>query len=145
MFFRVSEEDARALEGNLTIELPKELMEEEKERGNKESELRVKLLTSLNARECLLRLTSDGQIIPGIKARTMDYEPQVRHKDIELKSYENPVHAMPVKFDEHAHTAQQKTERAPVHTAKAPPASKPMTLNDFLSSQSSSPDKVKRK
>lgn len=62
--FRVSEEDARALEGNLTIELPKELMVEEKEIGNKENELRVRILTSLNNRECLLRLSSDGQILP---------------------------------------------------------------------------------
>lgn len=143
--FRVSEEDARALEGNLTIELPKELMNEEKERGNKESELRVKLLTSLNSRECLLRLTSDGQIIPGIKARTMDYEPQISRGDKELKSYESPVHAMPVKFDEHVRVVKPQAQQVTLQSTKTPSSARTMTLNEFLSSQSSSPDKVKRK
>lgn len=145
--FRVSEEDARALEGNLTIELPKELMSEEKERGNKESELRVKILTSLNTRECLLRLSSDGQIIPGIKARTMDYESAVSREGIELKTYDKPAQAMPVKFDEHAVVGQPAVKHVSVqpNAQSAWTPGKAMTLTDFLSSQSSSPDKVKRK
>jgi hypothetical protein len=96
--FRVSEEDARALEGNLTIELPKETLLEGKEVGNKEDEIRVRILTSLNARECLLRLSVDDQILPCVKARTMDFTPNKSRQDIKLK----PVteQHLPTKFQE---------------------------------------------
>lgn len=96
--FRVSEEDARALEGNLTIELPKELMLEEKEIGNKEQELRVRILTSLNSRECLLRLSANGQILPGIKGKTMDFVGVSAPRVAELKPY-GQSH-LPSKFQE---------------------------------------------
>lgn len=96
--FRVSEDDARALEGNLTIELPKELLAEEKDIGNKENELRVRILTSLDARECLLRLTSDGRILPGVKARTMDFEGVSKQRDVTLKEYKSTE--LPTKFQE---------------------------------------------
>jgi hypothetical protein len=96
--FRVSEEDARALEGNLTIELPKETLLEGKEVGNKEEEIRVRILTSLNARECLLRLSVDDQILPCVKARTLDFAGHKTRADIELK----PVteQHLPTKFQE---------------------------------------------
>lgn len=96
--FRVSEEDARALEGNLTIELPKELLLEEKEIGNKESELRVRMLTSLNDRECLLRLSVDGRILPCIKGKTMDFVGQSVPRNVELKEYTSTE--LPSKFQE---------------------------------------------
>lgn len=96
--FRVSEEDARALEGNLTIELPKELLLEEKEVGSKEDELRVKILTSLNTRECLLRLSSEGNILPCVKARTMDFVGSAPQKDVKLHAYKQTE--MPSKFQE---------------------------------------------
>jgi len=70
--FKVSEEDARALEGNLSIELPKALIMAEKEKGLKESDIRVKILTELSPRECLVRLSAGGQIIPCVKARTVE-------------------------------------------------------------------------
>ncbi len=70
--FKVSEEDARALEGNLNIELPKELVEEEHKKGLKESDVRVKMMTELHPRECLVRLLSNGQVAPAVKARTID-------------------------------------------------------------------------
>lgn len=155
--FRVSEDDARALEGNLTIELPKELMVEEKEIGNKENELRVRILTSLNARECLLRLTSDGQILPGIKARTMDFTPVQRVEAKPLK----PVaeQHMPTKFQEEIQSQHSLPDSAPVATPPkpsveqtdepearpvvvAPPRQRMPTLNDFLAAQSSSPTKL---
>lgn len=85
--FRVSEEDARAIEGNLTIEIPKEILYEEKEKGLKESDVRVRMLTSLNVRECLLRLSGSGQILPGIKARTLDASPPKAHTDVQLNAY----------------------------------------------------------
>jgi len=70
--FKVSEEDARALEGNLNIELPKELVEEEHSKGLKEEDIRVKIMTELHPRECLVRVLANGQVVPCIKARTVD-------------------------------------------------------------------------
>lgn len=70
--FKVSEEDARTLEGNLSIELPKAIVASEKEKGLKESDIRVKILTELNPRECLVRLAANGQIVPCVKVRTVD-------------------------------------------------------------------------
>lgn len=154
--FRVSEDDARALEGNLTIELPKELMVEEKEVGNKENEMRVRILTSLNARECLLRLTSDGQILPGIKARTMDFTPAQRVEEKPLK----PVaeQHMPTRFQEEIQSQHSVLNDTSIATslekpleqsgelsqqpATVTPQQHTPTLNDFLTAQSSSPTKL---
>lgn len=102
--FRVSEEDARALEGNLTIEIPKEILLEEKEKGVTESEVRVRMLTGLNVRECFLRLSNDGNILPCVKARTVDAAPghaAVSASSEKLKQYSSPVH-LPSKFVETA-------------------------------------------
>jgi hypothetical protein len=112
--FRVSEEDARALEGNLTIELPKETLLEGKEVGNKEDEIRVRILTSLNARECLLRLSVDDQILPCVKARTLDFAGHKTRADIELK----PVteQHLPTKFQE------KIAEQSQFATIDTPPA-----------------------
>jgi len=46
--FKVSEEDARALEGNLNMELPKEVVEAENAKGIKESDSKVKIMTELH-------------------------------------------------------------------------------------------------
>jgi len=70
--FKVSEEDARKLEGNIQIELPKEHVERETKRGLKESDMRVKIMTELSPRECLVRLSANGQLYPALKARTQD-------------------------------------------------------------------------
>lgn len=147
--FRVSEEDARALEGNLTIELPKELLLAEKELGNKEQELRVKILTSLNDRECLLRLSTNGQILPCIKARTLDFIGTHSPKNINLKKYDSSH--LPLKFQEDIAT-QYAAPPAPTsiddqsssEDTRRTPAKIP-SLEDFLRSQSSSPIKQERK
>lgn len=146
--FRVSEEDARALEGNLTLELPKEASLEEKELGNKESEVRVRMLTSLSTRECIIRLSKDGQILPGIKARTIDFIPPQRSQAEPLKTY-TTTH-LPSKFQEsitsplpssvEQQTPQVQLTYKPIN--KQP--SGPPSLIDFLSSQSSSPSKVNK-
>lgn len=70
--FKVSEEDARALEGNLNMELPKEIADDEHSKGIKETDTKVKLLTELHPRECMIRVLSNGQMAPCIKARTVD-------------------------------------------------------------------------
>ena len=145
--FRVSEEDARALEGNLTIELPKETLLEGKEVGNKEQEIRTRILTSLNVRECLLRLSSDGQILPGIKARTMDFTPAPYVAPAELKTY---AQQMPTKFDEHTNNAYKAPviEHVAAQPASAdntqPPETGSVNLMEFLASQSSSRKDLKR-
>ncbi len=145
--FRVSEEDARALEGNLTIELPKESLLSEKEIGNKENELRVRILTSLNSRECLLRLSVDGQILPCVKARTVDFSPGAKQSTTQLTEYSQPV--VPTKFQEAIHAESAKTlERTAPINQDITPVSQPIKsvtsidLRAFLSNQSSSPTKI---
>lgn len=111
--FRVSEEDARAIEGNLTIEIPKEILLSEKEKGSKESEVRVRMLTALNVRECFLRLSYEGQILPCMKARTVDVvlrSGQAAHPvpAAAFEAYDQTIE-MPTKFVE-----QGAADRAPV-------------------------------
>lgn len=97
--FRVSEEDAKSLEGNLTIEIPKEILLSEKEKGSNESQVRVRMLTNLNVRECLLRLSGKGQILPCVKARTLDSIDKPTLVSTELKTYDRSSE-MPSKFVE---------------------------------------------
>lgn len=70
--FKVSKEDALALEGNVSMDLPKELVHAERTKGLTQSQLKAKIMTELNPRECLVRVMSNGQIGPCILARTMD-------------------------------------------------------------------------
>jgi len=138
--FRVSEEDARALEGNLTIELPKEAVLEEKEIGNKENELRVRMLTSLNSRECLVRMSANGNILPCIKAKTVDYAgtkgaAAVQHLD-EFKQSN-----MPTKFQEHmTHIITQNNPQVSMLVSPVEHVAPKATMQDlraFLRAQSS--------
>jgi hypothetical protein len=76
--FRVSEEDARALEANLTIDIPKEVLQQMASRGLKESDVRTKLMTELSPRECLVRVASSGQLLPAVRARTVDTAPHAQ-------------------------------------------------------------------
>lgn len=98
--FKVSEEDARALEGNLTIELPKELVEKENAKGIKEEDTRVKLMTSLHPRECLVRVLANGQVVPAVKARTLDAPVTVQRpaSSEKLRPYKQQGN-LPEKFD----------------------------------------------
>lgn len=136
--FRVSEEDARALEGNLTIELPPETIEAEAAKGLKESDVRVKLLTSLNVRECLLRLSSQGQILPCVKARTVEYTAQPAHnRQTQLTAYTAPSQ-LPSKF------VEQKVMPTPAEAATigvAPGGY--VSVKDILSSHSTGKRKLK--
>jgi len=70
--FRVSEEDAEGLIGNLNIDIPKEIIEEEHKKGISEETIKKQLMTELHPRECLVRVSANGQIIPVFKARTLD-------------------------------------------------------------------------
>lgn len=70
--FRVAEEDAIQLVGNLPMELPKELLAEAKHDGIKEETLKVRMLTDLHPRECIVRVAANGLMLPCFKARTLD-------------------------------------------------------------------------
>lgn len=166
--FKVSEEDARALEGNLTIELPKEILESEKAKGLNQSDVRVQMLTSLHPREVFLRLSSQGKLLPCVKARTLDVHPEVvaaQQKSEELKAYAQPQE-MPSRFVETAQPATPSLPEQPstfmaqpstpeetpveqsqipdVPAAPTPPASKFTNLSDLIARQSSARDKLNK-
>lgn len=153
--FKVSEDDARALEGNLTIELPKELLEAEKDKGLKQSDVRVEMLTSLHPRECFLRLSAGGQILPCVKARTLDVTAApVVNTQVELKAYEQKQE-LPARFVEQQQmrqeirqTAYNESPRVATVAPTQPTASigqrEFINLQDILASQSSSRRKVKK-
>ena len=63
--FRIARQDAIALESNIQMEV-----------GVKNSYIiRMKLLSELNNRECIVRVSKDGIILPAFKARTMNFTP----------------------------------------------------------------------
>lgn len=100
--FKVSEEDARALEGNLNIEIPKEILQSEKDKGLKQSDVRIQMLTSLHPQECFLRLSAGNQLLPCVKAKTMMYTPApVVASDVQLHKYDQEQQ-LPSKFIEQA-------------------------------------------
>jgi Helicase HerA, central domain/Type IV secretion-system coupling protein DNA-binding domain len=70
--FKVSEEDAKLVAGNLNFDIPMEIALREKTKGIDEVDLKVKYMTELNPRECLVRVVAGGQVMPVIKARTVD-------------------------------------------------------------------------
>lgn len=62
--FRVSKIDATILVENINMKIPLNDSKEEK----------IKLLTELNNRECIVRLDSKGILLPAFKASTIDYQ-----------------------------------------------------------------------
>ncbi len=154
--FKVSEEDARALEGNLNMELPKELVEEEHAKGIKETEVKVKMLTELHPRECMVRVLANGQMSPCIKARTVDApqgEKNPRENIGELKQVlpdkfveGATVSTQPIKFSKEfieqlAGGDNQETSEVQKHQmAKRNIGS----LRELLAMHSSSRDKIKK-
>lgn len=61
--FRVSKLDACTLVDNFNMKIP---LDDSKER-------KIKLLTELNNRECVVRISSNDILLPAFKARTLDY------------------------------------------------------------------------
>lgn len=145
--FRTSEEDARALEGNLRIELPKEQLANLPP-GMKEIDLRVRLITELNPRECLVRLLAKGQLNPCIKVRTLD-APLASAKPINsqnLEAYPQQVTTLPARFEEQsAHGAVETINgSAQPYTQTAGPPDPVMNLAQILAQQSSSRQKIRK-
>lgn len=61
--FRVSKLDANVLVDNFNMKIPLNDTKEEK----------IKLLTELNNRECITRISSNGILLPAFKSNTLDY------------------------------------------------------------------------
>ncbi len=66
--FRVARADAQVLESNIQMEVA----------VNNSYRLRMKILTELANRECILRVSSNGKVLPAFKGRTLDFEPVPR-------------------------------------------------------------------
>lgn len=63
--FRISKEDAITLEENIQMEVG----------VHNNYRIRMKLLTELSNRECIVRASKNGVILPAFKGRTVDFEP----------------------------------------------------------------------
>ena len=98
--FKVSEEDARILEGNVSMEIPKSIVEAEMIKGLTEADIRVKMMTELNPRECIVRVAAAGRVLPAIKAKTMTVDSATKYSNgnniIELEEQNRQV--LPDKF-----------------------------------------------
>ena len=69
--FRVSKLDANVLVDNFNMKIP---LDDTRER-------KIKLLTELNNRECIVRLDSNGILLPAFKATTLNYNSVPRIKN----------------------------------------------------------------
>lgn len=74
--FRVSSEDAVILSKNMQMELA----------IHDSHFAKVKMLTELANRECVLRVSSMGKVLPAFKAKTLDVTPCPRKKEIQEES-----------------------------------------------------------
>lgn len=77
--FRVSKLDANILVDNFNMKIP---LDDSKEK-------KIKLLTDLNNRECIVRVDSNGILLPAFKATTLNYVSIPRKKIIDNKLEEN--------------------------------------------------------
>lgn len=69
--FRVSKDDAKKLEGNIAMDVPDEILVQAKRKGQKDANVKVDLLTDQSARECIVRVSANGQLLPAMQARTV--------------------------------------------------------------------------
>ncbi|MCA9331038.1 type IV secretion system DNA-binding domain-containing protein, partial [Candidatus Saccharibacteria bacterium] len=160
--FKVSEEDARALEGNLNMELPSEVVEAEHAKGVGETELKVRMMTELHPRDCLIRVLANGTIAPCLKGRTVE-APKAKdtrqvHKTLQQALPEKFVEgntpaltsAKQIKFSKEfleqlADPETVSPERLDVRHEVIPMPQRRGSLKDLLSGQSSSRAKLKKK
>lgn len=97
--FKVSEQDARAIEGNITMELPKKMIMDATRVMTNEEDLRVPILTELDQRECVVRISAGGKILPAFKAATVEFSETQRAASKKLVPTEE-VPARPKKYVE---------------------------------------------
>ncbi len=69
--FRLSKDDANVLVDNFNMKVPLKDTREQK----------VKIITDLQDRECLIRIDSNGYLLPVMKCRTLDFKSIPRIKD----------------------------------------------------------------
>ena len=74
--FRVSKLDANVLVDNFNMKIP---LDDSRDR-------KIKLLTELNNRECIVRIESNGVLLPAFKGITLDYTSIPRIKRTSLNS-----------------------------------------------------------
>ncbi len=79
--FRVSKQDANILVDNFNIKIP---LDDSKER-------KIKLLTELNNRECIVRVEANEKLLPVFKATTLNYNSIPRIKSINNNQINNEV------------------------------------------------------
>ena len=77
--FRVSKLDANVLVDNFNMKIP---LDDSRDR-------KIKLLTELNNRECIVRIESNGVLLPAFKGITLDYTSIPRIKRTNLNSNNN--------------------------------------------------------
>lgn len=79
--FRVSKLDASILANNFNMKVPLDDTEERK----------IKLLSELKSRECILRIDKDGVLLPAIKTKTMDFVgvPRIKNKYFNFEESNN--------------------------------------------------------
>lgn len=137
--FKVSEEDARALEGNLNIYLPKTLLKTD---NAKESEIKIKIMTELQPRECLVRVISNGQLSPCIKARTMDSPETVQSSELKQRVIQKilPKKFVENKDDRDGSDTQQTQDNIHVIGLPDPPES----INSLYNLLTTSPSQSKK-
>lgn len=76
--FRVSKEDASILVDNFNMKVPL----------NDTREQKIKIITELQDRECLIRINSNGYLLPTMKCRTLDFKSIPRIKKEYVKKAE---------------------------------------------------------
>lgn len=70
--FKVAEDDAKLLVNNLEFDFtPEQVQMADKDKGLSESDLRTRMITTLNPRECVTRVYKDGKFYPVFKAKTL--------------------------------------------------------------------------
>ena len=77
--FRVSRLDANILVDNFNMKIPSDDTKEQK----------IKLLTDLKKRECIVRIDSNGILLPAFKANTLDFISIPRKKEIKIVETNN--------------------------------------------------------
>ena len=98
---------------------------------NKEEDLRVPILTELDARECVVRISAGGKILPAFKATTLDFAATGREKTRRLRPVETAPR--PLKY------VEPNTKASANLMADKPQQTRPepMSLMELLSKQSS--------
>ncbi|MCA9345199.1 ATP-binding protein [Candidatus Saccharibacteria bacterium] len=108
--FRVSEDDSKKLEGNIVMDIPDELLAQAKIKGQDESDIKKDMLTDQSTRECVVRVSANGQLLPAMRAKTMTvHDSSFGPKDITA----TPVlHKLPPKlsmYEKNPSTEKYKT------------------------------------